>query len=121
MAEGTGPYKVIIEGDPALPTHTIYRPEDLKAVKGKMPDYFLGQRRMREFFERLPSISYGDCLARISSGGHRSGGFGREYALPAAGSGWWSGRRSRSAAAPVVREALAVPEAAAEQEEVLRA
>jgi dienelactone hydrolase len=36
-AEGTGPYKVIIEGDPALPTHTIYRPEDLKAVKGKMP------------------------------------------------------------------------------------
>jgi hypothetical protein len=37
MAEGTGPYKVVIEGDPGLPTHTIYRPADLKAVKGKLP------------------------------------------------------------------------------------
>jgi dienelactone hydrolase len=37
MAEGTGPYKVVIEGDPGLPTHTIYRPENVKAVKGKLP------------------------------------------------------------------------------------
>ena len=37
MADGTGPYKVVIEGDPALPTHTIYRPADVKAVKGKLP------------------------------------------------------------------------------------
>jgi dienelactone hydrolase len=37
MTEGTGPYKVTIEGDPGLPTHTIYRPADLKAVKGKLP------------------------------------------------------------------------------------
>lgn len=37
MTEGTGPYKVTIEGDPGLPTHTIYRPEDIDKVKGKLP------------------------------------------------------------------------------------
>jgi len=37
IADGTGPYKVIIEGDSGLPTHTIYRPEELSMVKGKMP------------------------------------------------------------------------------------
>src|SRR5579871_5373358 len=35
--EGSGPYKVIIEGDPGLPDHTIYRPDNPKAVKGRMP------------------------------------------------------------------------------------
>jgi hypothetical protein len=28
---GTGPYPAIVEGDPSLPTHTIYRPQDLDA------------------------------------------------------------------------------------------
>jgi dienelactone hydrolase len=35
--EGTGPYPAIYENDPSLPTHTVYRPKDLQAVKGKMP------------------------------------------------------------------------------------
>ena len=30
--EGTGPYKAIKEADPALPTHTVYRPRDLAAL-----------------------------------------------------------------------------------------
>jgi hypothetical protein len=34
-----GPYKVIIESNPALPKHTIYRPEDLSKITGskKLP------------------------------------------------------------------------------------
>lgn len=32
-----GPYKVAVISEPSLPTHTVYRPEDLKAYKGKLP------------------------------------------------------------------------------------
>ena len=35
--EGTGPYPAILEQDPGLPTHTVYRPQDLPKVKGKLP------------------------------------------------------------------------------------
>jgi len=35
--EGTGPYPAILEQDPSLPTHTVYRPQDLSKVKGKLP------------------------------------------------------------------------------------
>ena len=31
---GSGPYKAIMEMDPGLPGHTIYRPDDLSAVNG---------------------------------------------------------------------------------------
>jgi hypothetical protein len=31
---GSGPYKAVMEMDAGLPDHTIYRPEDLSAVKG---------------------------------------------------------------------------------------
>lgn len=37
---GTGPYKAVAVGDASLPTHTIYRPQDLKgyvAENGKIP------------------------------------------------------------------------------------
>lgn len=30
-------YPTIVEGDPGLPTHTIYRPADLDAVEGVLP------------------------------------------------------------------------------------
>lgn len=33
----TGPYKVVMEMDPSLPDHTIFRPENLSDVKGKLP------------------------------------------------------------------------------------
>lgn len=32
-----GPFAVTLESDPGLPTHTIYRPNDLSSVKGKLP------------------------------------------------------------------------------------
>lgn len=35
--EGTGPFPAVVENDPRLPTHTVYRPKDLRAVKGKLP------------------------------------------------------------------------------------
>lgn len=33
----TGPYKVVMEMDPSLPDHTIFRPQNLSSVKGKLP------------------------------------------------------------------------------------
>ena len=33
----TGPYKVVMEMDPSLPDHTIFRPQNLSKVKGKLP------------------------------------------------------------------------------------
>jgi hypothetical protein len=36
-SEMTGPYKVVMEMIPSLPNHTVYRPENLVAVKGKLP------------------------------------------------------------------------------------
>jgi hypothetical protein len=35
--EGTGPYPAILEEDAGLPTHTVYRPQDLSKVQGKLP------------------------------------------------------------------------------------
>ena len=35
--ETTGPYKVVMEMDPSLPEHTVYRPEQVRSVKGKLP------------------------------------------------------------------------------------
>lgn len=36
--EGNGPYPAVMEQDPGLPTHTIYRPKDLAALHGqKLP------------------------------------------------------------------------------------
>ncbi len=31
---GSGPYKAVMEMDPSLPGHTVYRPDDLSALKG---------------------------------------------------------------------------------------
>lgn len=35
--ETTGPYKVVMEMVPSLPNHTVYQPENLAGVKGKLP------------------------------------------------------------------------------------
>lgn len=37
LTGNSGPYAVVMEADPNLPDHTVYRPADLKAVKGKLP------------------------------------------------------------------------------------
>jgi dienelactone hydrolase len=33
----TGPYRVVMEMDPSLPDHTIFRPQNISRVKGKLP------------------------------------------------------------------------------------
>ena len=36
--EGTGPFPAVMEQDPGLPTHTVYRPKDLAGLRGqKLP------------------------------------------------------------------------------------
>jgi hypothetical protein len=35
--ETTGPYKIVMEMDSSLAEHTVYRPEDVGRVKGKLP------------------------------------------------------------------------------------
>lgn len=45
--EGTGPFPAILEQDPGLPTHTVYRPQDLSKLNG----------------EKLPIIAWGKVAA----------------------------------------------------------
>ena len=49
--EGTGAFPAILEQDPSLATHTVYRPQDLSNVKG----------------ERLPIIAWGKGAARTTA------------------------------------------------------
>lgn len=51
--EGTGPFPALMEQDPGLPTHTVYRPKDLAALHGK----------------KLPIIAWGNgaCVNNGSS------------------------------------------------------
>jgi len=61
MPETTGPYKVVMELDPSLPNHTIYRPEQLARVKGKLPVVTFGnggcQNAGNAFREYLSEIA----------------------------------------------------------------
>ena len=37
-AQGTGPFPAVMEQDPGLPTHTVYRPKELTRLQGqKLP------------------------------------------------------------------------------------
>jgi len=54
--EGTGPFPAILEQDPTLPTHTIYRPQDLSKIKG----------------EKLPIIAWGEGGCANNGLAHRN-------------------------------------------------
>src|ERR1043166_5231666 len=54
--EGTGPYPAILEQDPALPTHTVYRPKDLSQLKG----------------QKLPVIAWGNGACANNGLAHRN-------------------------------------------------
>jgi hypothetical protein len=54
---GTGPYKAILSGDSTLPTHTIYRPRDLKRFGPT---------------NRLPVVAFANGGCRASSGEFRN-------------------------------------------------
>jgi dienelactone hydrolase len=64
-ALGTGPYKAVMEPAPGLPTHTLYRPAHLRAVRGKLPIIAWGEgacanegNRFRFFLSELSSHGY---------------------------------------------------------------
>ena len=54
--EGTGPFPAILEKDPGLPTHTIYRPQDLSKLKG----------------QKLPIIAWGEGGCANNGLAHRN-------------------------------------------------
>ena len=65
QALGTGPYKAVMEADPGLATHTLYRPQNLAAVKGKLPIIVWGNgacanegNRFRWFLSEVASYGY---------------------------------------------------------------
>ena len=62
---GNGPHKAIMEVDKGLPTHTVYRPAKLKAVRGKLPIVAWGNgacintgNRFRHFLTEISSHGY---------------------------------------------------------------
>jgi len=65
QAIGSGPYRAVMESDPGLTTHTLYRPSDLGAVKGKLPIVVWGNgacanegNRFRWFLSEIASHGY---------------------------------------------------------------
>jgi len=54
---GTGPYKAMLAGDPALPTHTLYRPKDLSPFGSTT---------------RLPIVAWANGGCRSTSGEFRN-------------------------------------------------
>jgi hypothetical protein len=62
---GTGPYPAIMEMDPGLPTHTVYRPAELAKVAAKMPIVVWGNGACRSEGNR-----YHYVLSEIASHGY---------------------------------------------------
>ena len=62
---GTGPFPAIMEMDPTLPTHTLYRPAELAKVGGRMPIVVWGNGACRNEGNR-----YHYLLTQISSHGY---------------------------------------------------
>lgn len=80
--EGTGPYPAIYEQDPSLPTHTVYRPQDLSKVKGKMPIIAWGNGGCAN-----NGLSHRNFLLEIASNGFLVVAIGPPLAPPAGGQG----------------------------------
>ncbi|MFM2123593.1 MAG: hypothetical protein RL328_44, partial [Acidobacteriota bacterium] len=77
--EGTGPYPAILEQDPSLATHTVYRPQDLSKVKGKMPIIAWGNGGCAN-----NGLSHRNFLMEIASYGFLAVAIGPPQAPPAA-------------------------------------
>ncbi len=65
VALGTGPFKAVMEPAPGLPTHTLYRPADMAAVKAPLPIIAWGEgacanegNRFRWFLSEIASHGY---------------------------------------------------------------
>ena len=80
--EGTGPFPAILEQDPSLPTHTVYRPQDLSKVKGKLPIIAWGNGGCAN-----NGLSHRNFLMEIASYGFLAIAIGPPQAAPAPGQG----------------------------------
>lgn len=60
-----GPYAVVMEQDPTLPDHTVYRPADLAAVKGTLPVIAFGNGGCANV-----GSSYKTFLSEVASHGY---------------------------------------------------
>lgn len=76
--EGTGSFPAILEVDPGLPTHTVYRPQDLSKVKGKMPIIAWGNGGCAN-----NGLSHRNFLMEIASYGFLAVAIGPPVAPPA--------------------------------------
>jgi len=81
--EGTGPFPAVLEQDPSLPTHTVYRPKDLSQLKGqKLPIIAWGNGACVN-----NGLSHRNFLMEIASYGYLAIAIGPPQATPAAGQG----------------------------------
>ena len=76
--EGTGQYSAMLEEDQSLPTHTIYRPQDLSAVKEKLPIIAWGNGGCAN-----NGLSHRNFLMEIASHGYLAIAIGPPVAPPA--------------------------------------
>lgn len=78
--EGTGPFPAILEQDPSLPTHTVYRPKDLSQLKGqKLPIIAWGNGACVN-----NGLSHRNFLMEIASYGYLAIAIGPPQAAPSA-------------------------------------
>jgi dienelactone hydrolase len=94
--QGTGPFPAVMEMDPGLPTHTLYRPKDLAALGAeKLPIVVFGNgacinvgNRFRYFLTEIASHGFvALAIGPIGSAeAERSGGGSQHRAPPSAGS-----------------------------------
>ncbi len=80
--EGTGPFPAILEQDPSLATHTVYRPQDLSKVKGKLPIIAWGNGGCAN-----NGLSHRNFLMEIASYGFLAIAIGPPQAAPPLGEG----------------------------------
>jgi hypothetical protein len=80
--EGTGPFPAILETDPSLPTHTVYRPQNLSKVKEKLPIIAWGNGSCAD-----NGLSHRNFLMEIASYGFLAIAIGPPKPAPAPGQG----------------------------------
>ena len=90
--EGTGPFPAVMEQDPGLPTHTVYRPKELAALRGqKLPIIAWGEGGCSN-----NGAFYRNFLGEISSHGFLAIATGPPQAPPATGNPGRGGPATKS-------------------------
>src|SRR5512147_2055496 len=91
--EGTGLFPALLEQDPSLPTHTVYRPQNLSKVKGKLPIIAWGNGACVN-----NGLAHRNFLMEIASHGYLAIAIGPPIAPPAQAKGAPKGGDGKQAA-----------------------